>query len=393
MASLSEPASFIQVWLARKVQGVVSPDYACPKASVATFRYKISNSAVKAKEANINSGCLLTMPLELRSDTSSMYCMILYGNIPGQRNVTLTFTKITSSEKWVILNGVFSIGPSGRLYCKKFPVPPTGVYEVILRNSKDILHDPVNVTVLENKITMIQTDKPIYKAGQKVRFRVLTLLTSSKLRTSQIRSIFIRNSGWGLVAQYLNLTTNGILQMEFQIHKEASEGYWRIEVNLDEDVKVIQKITVQPINRFKVIIESPSYILPSDKIISGRVCSRYFSGEYVTGKLFLEFCRMYKKHITNNPIHPCYRFKVRVIVTKPDGTRASWKKIVVTAKSWEHSQYFSRNFITNKYGEIDFALCGDITEVTSMRISAQAKVWEKDENVSTNIKISSSMNF
>ncbi|GFO17834.1 alpha-2-macroglobulin-like protein, partial [Plakobranchus ocellatus] len=287
------------------------------------------------------------------------------------------------------------------------------------------------------------------------KFKVLTLLSSLKPIPSQIYSVDIRNNYLLMVKRYLNLTTKGILLLEFQLDKKAKPGFWRIIVNLDNKVKASAKITVKEYypNRFEINIDSPSYILQSEKIMSGRVCSRYFSGEYVTGQLSLEFCRMSETLAASKSIHPCYHIEVRlhgcytfsmntdllrtenvftmlkiranvtadktgvmlsktktvteesekifdirlydytngifkpglpyygkVIVTKPNGTRVARKKIVVTAKSWELFFHFSRHFITDKRGEVDFALCDDITEVTNMRISAQSIKSKQDEN-------------
>ncbi|GFN84510.1 alpha-2-macroglobulin-like protein [Plakobranchus ocellatus] len=136
--------------------------------------------------AYARSGYLLTLPLVLRSDTTSQFCMILYEDTPGQRNVTLTFTEIITGEKWVILMYSLTIG---LLRCEEFPVPPPGIHEVILRNSTDILHDPFKVTVLDNKITLIQTDKAMYRFGETVRIRIITMFTTMMPRTGQSNTV------------------------------------------------------------------------------------------------------------------------------------------------------------------------------------------------------------
>ena len=58
--------------------------------------------------------------------------------------------------------------PPGQQSCRDFSVPPPGEYRLLVTNSTAILHDAVKVTVLDSKIiTLVQTDKPMYKPGQK----------------------------------------------------------------------------------------------------------------------------------------------------------------------------------------------------------------------------------
>ncbi|GFO06914.1 craniofacial development protein 2-like protein [Plakobranchus ocellatus] len=86
----------------------------------------------------------------------------------------------------------------------------------------------------------------------------------------------------------------------------------------------------------------------------------------------------------------------KVKVTKLDGIPASGETIEVTAISINSSLHFSRNFTTGESGEIEFALCGGLAAVTSMKISAQSPRFKipdsATEDVSTNFKISISMN-
>ncbi|GFO49784.1 alpha-2-macroglobulin-like protein [Plakobranchus ocellatus] len=247
--------------------------------------------------AYCRDGYLLTMPLVLRGDTWTQTCMILYGNTPGEREVTLSFSKVSGGERWVILDDVFTIG---RLHCEDFMVPPPGHYKVILSNYTGNLHDPVKVIVLDNKlISLVQTDKSVYKPGQKVRFQILTMLTTMMPRTGPIHSVYIRDSNGSRVKQYLNLTTRGIISLDFQLGKEAKEGEWKIEVNLEKSdgtkrQKTVVKFTVKKYvpTLFDVKIELPSDTLWYHKIVHGRVCARYTNGKPVIGNLSLDVeCR------------------------------------------------------------------------------------------------------
>ncbi|GFO15937.1 alpha-2-macroglobulin-like protein, partial [Plakobranchus ocellatus] len=169
------------------------------------------------------------------------------------------------------------------------------------------------MTLLDNKLSIIQTDKPIYRHGEKVRFWILTLWSSMIPRPLRIHSIYIKDPNHTRVKQYLNLVTHGIISLEFPLHVEFLTGEWKIEVNLDQNKTVIEKFTVKHYdpNQMEIMIEPPPYILQSDKNISGRVCSSFLDGEPVTGNLSLDVCwsTRIKSH---DSTFPCYPMKVQL---------------------------------------------------------------------------------
>ncbi|GFO36282.1 alpha-2-macroglobulin-like protein [Plakobranchus ocellatus] len=109
-------------------------------------------------------GFLLTMPPDMRGDTKFNYCIILYGNTPGKRYITLILSKLTTGEMMFLENDLVMIG---RLHCKEHLLPSPGDYKFTLSNVTGNLHDPVKITLLDSTVTLIQTDKPIYRPGEK----------------------------------------------------------------------------------------------------------------------------------------------------------------------------------------------------------------------------------
>ncbi|GFN97880.1 histone-lysine N-methyltransferase SETMAR [Plakobranchus ocellatus] len=143
-------------------------------------------------------GYLLTMPLVMRGDTWTQACMILYGTTPGEREVELTFSKVSAGEEWALFHEVFTIG---RLRCVEFMVPPPGHYKVILSNRSGNLHDPVKVTVLVNKpMTVVQTDKPAYKPGEKENI-------DEKITKKKAKNVDNCTHGSRLVLKFCNACT------------------------------------------------------------------------------------------------------------------------------------------------------------------------------------------
>ncbi|GFO36293.1 histone-lysine N-methyltransferase SETMAR [Plakobranchus ocellatus] len=110
-------------------------------------------------------GFIMTMPLVLRSNTPASFCIIMHGTIGGQRPLTLAFTTVQGGKKLATITRNITIDV---LYCGELLLPPPGYYKFTVHNSWWRIHDdPVKVTVLDSDLILIQTDKPIYKPGEK----------------------------------------------------------------------------------------------------------------------------------------------------------------------------------------------------------------------------------
>ncbi|GFN97886.1 Zinc finger protein [Plakobranchus ocellatus] len=75
-------------------------------------------------------------------------------------------------------------------------------------------------------------------------------MLNMKPKTRQIHSSYIKNSNGLRVKQYLNMTTRGILLLEFQLGDKVKGGDWEIEVNLDNVTKKIVKFKVEDYRTF-----------------------------------------------------------------------------------------------------------------------------------------------
>ncbi|GFO05742.1 alpha-2-macroglobulin-like protein, partial [Plakobranchus ocellatus] len=367
-------------------------------------------------------GFILTMPVVMRNNTMTRYCVIPYEIGAIVRFLSLTIKGVRSDYHENIFHGGLI---AGRLNCKRFLAPPRpGDYKMTITERGNSLRDPVKFVVIDGHLTLIHTDKPQYQPGKKVRFRVLTLFPSLIPKSVQIHSVHIKDPNDVTVKQYLDLATRGIESLDFQLDKEAMLGNWKIEVNNGKEVKATESFSVKG---------------------HGRVCGRYLSGKPVEGYLSLTFCWHAPRppescYSETRRIHGCYNFvhhartvrnanyyfvrmvanitdvktgitltqrypgqkertqetlKIRlddysngfikpglpflgkVTVTKLDGTPASREKIVVTGIIRDISFYkFSKEFTTDESGEIEFALCGNLTEVINVKISAHSTRFE-----------------
>ncbi|CAG5115610.1 unnamed protein product, partial [Candidula unifasciata] len=403
-------------------------------------------------------GFIFTMPNTLRYGSTSEFCLTLHGDSQSQ-NVTMTLVK--DGQNALEVHDTF---PVGKHKCKKFQVPKPDEYSLLLANDDGVMHDEVAVSVLGDKLlTLVQTDKPIYKPGQKVKFRVLTLMSNLKPRIGKIKSIFVIDPNDIRVKQYLNVETKGISSLEFQLAAEAKLGKWKIEILVDEadeqhrqytfgDFEVMEYV----LPRFEVEIIPPPYILANQESAEAKVCAKYTYGKNVSGFLDVDVCwsafygpplpcikevvkisgchifsfaiadvvkRSYHFHAyelqikasvtedgtgavvnaskngpswtdiplkmqlddyTNGFFKPGLPYYGQVTVMNLDGTPAGGESITITASDMNNNLKFSKTFISDRYGIVEFSLCRSFTEdSTSISIEAAAEKYTSVEGLNT----------
>ncbi|XP_066566824.1 alpha-2-macroglobulin-like isoform X3 [Amia ocellicauda] len=143
------------------------------------------------------------------------------------------------------------------------------------------------------KLMIIQTDKPIYKPGQKVRFRIVSLSEDFAPILASYSTVEIRDPENNRIAQWLNQTSDrSILDLSHQLNSEAKLGRYSLTVwnsdGLRDEIQFTVKEYVLP--KFEVTVTGPSMVTVLDTEAKVQVCARYTYGKPVSGRVQIELC-------------------------------------------------------------------------------------------------------
>ncbi|XP_070508206.1 CD109 antigen-like [Chironomus tepperi] len=128
----------------------------------------------------------------------------------------------------------------------------------------------------------IQTDKAIYKPGEKVQFRVLVLNADTKPFPTTSVDIFITDGSNNRIKQYENIFfRRGVYRQSLQLSDEPVLGNWMIHVKVDgkdpETIKVFE-VAKYVLPKFEVTVVTKSKIYYDHDIIVS------YSAKYTYGK-------------------------------------------------------------------------------------------------------------
>ncbi|XP_063614627.1 murinoglobulin-2-like [Penaeus indicus] len=170
--------------------------------------------------------------------------------------------------------------------------------------------------------TFIQTDKYIYKPGQNVQFRILTVAGPFlKISTETYPLIWVETPSSSRIAQWTNVENSaGLIHQTFKLADEPEEGTYRIKVQAkDGGPSTTKEFKVEEyvLPRFEVTVVPPKYILRTDTEFTFTVCAKYTFGQPVKGNVTLviendgwRFTR--KKHTVTSELSGCKEIKVLV---------------------------------------------------------------------------------
>ncbi|XP_038076709.1 CD109 antigen-like [Patiria miniata] len=140
-----------------------------------------------------------------------------------------------------------------------------------------------------NSETFIETDKPMYKPGQKVQFRVLTLLSDLRPDLTEVSKIWIEAPAGIHMAQWLSVkTVDGLIDLSMPMSTDPPMGEWKIKVR-HHDREFTQTFTVGEyvLPKFEVMIKGPDYVLAPGGEEDIMVCGKYTHGQPVRGSIKL----------------------------------------------------------------------------------------------------------
>lgn len=187
--------------------------------------------------------------------------------------------KVTSAGQTVSGNGTVT-----------FSVPKDveeGKYEVQVKGTG--FTDKALVTVEESYLAFVETDKPIYKPGQIINIRVLTLDPELKPISEPATVEVLDSKGIKIFRTEVNTDEYGMSTLELPISSEPNLGVWKINVVTEKsknqlDVHVEEYV----LPKYEISVELPKeWFLVSERI-TGKIKAEYSFGKPVEGELRIE---------------------------------------------------------------------------------------------------------
>lgn len=169
--------------------------------------------------------------------------------------------------------------------------------EILFSNSTRLSFETKRMTVF------IQTDKPLYKPKQEVKFRVITLFADFKPYKTSL-NILIKDPKSNLIQQWLSEQGDlGVVSKTFQLSSHPILGDWTIQVQVnDQTYHQLFQVSEYVLPKFEVALQTPLYCSLTSKSLNGTVTAKYTYGKPVKGDVTLTFLPLsfwgVKKNIT-----------------------------------------------------------------------------------------------
>uniref|UniRef100_A0A8D0FT82 CD109 antigen n=1 Tax=Strix occidentalis caurina TaxID=311401 RepID=A0A8D0FT82_STROC len=225
---------------------------------------------------------LVAVPWNIRPGANVTVGVTLLPDSPAQ--VTVRGEVIRDNE--TILSGEMVFEKDFAFY-HKYLLPlnsASGNYELLVEGHADgrrIFSNHTSLMYMSKSISVfIQTDKSMYKPGQDVMFRVVTVYPDLKPYKASL-NIYIRDPRKKLIQQWLMEEGDlGVVSKKFQLSMNPPLGDWSIEVEVNVMLSVIF-FSVLP--KFDVIITTPLYYSLREEDVTGVVTAKYTYGKPVKG--------------------------------------------------------------------------------------------------------------
>ncbi|XP_035289151.1 alpha-2-macroglobulin-like [Anguilla anguilla] len=181
--------------------------------------------------------------------------------------------------------------------CVKFQVPPVNTETVAtahasIKGEEMSLSKKTKILIKpSSSITIIQTDKPIYKPGQTIKFRIVSLDSSFLLHEEMYQTVELQDPNSNRIAQWLNQSiTTGILDLSHPTTLEAKHGIYTISAWTKRGIKTTQtfEIIEYVLPKFEVTVHLPHVIF--DRKAPVKICGKYTYGKPVLGSVKAKVC-------------------------------------------------------------------------------------------------------
>ncbi|XP_042342251.1 alpha-2-macroglobulin-like protein 1 isoform X2 [Plectropomus leopardus] len=143
-------------------------------------------------------------------------------------------------------------------------------------------------------IHIIQTDKPIYKPGQTVQFRIASMDANFIPVGRTYKVVELQDPNSNRIAQWLDKTiVSGILDLSHPMIPEAVQGSYTIRATTNKGEQISHSFDIKEyvLPKYEVKVHLPSVITILDQEATFQICGKYTYGKPVIGSVKATFCR------------------------------------------------------------------------------------------------------
>ncbi|XP_053548783.1 alpha-2-macroglobulin [Bombina bombina] len=231
-------------------------------------------------------------PSQIRFPGPELACLHLEG---AKEAGTIQVTLQNKNRNTTLIERSFQQEPL--FNCESFQVPPpsssqdeVAFIDVTIRTSGEHINKQSKVLLMtERHKTLIQTDKAVYKPGQTVKFRVISLKESLQPNNIPFPVIELQDPGKNRIGQWLNVTPQqGIADHSFPLSSEPTLGEYSIRL-----ANTVHSFTVEEyvLPKFEVTLQFPKVLMFFSEYVHIQICGRYTYGKPVQGTFICNICR------------------------------------------------------------------------------------------------------
>ncbi|NXM80364.1 A2MG protein, partial [Oenanthe oenanthe] len=207
------------------------------------------------------------------------------------------------SEKDVFTCIPFSL-PKSRI-----PLPDMFLTVTVKGNTLQFSSRKLVAVQNSESLVFIQTDKPIYKPGQTVLFRIVSL--DEEFRPVNEMVSMILDPKKNRLYQWTNVELEmGFIQLFFNLTSEPLQGTYTVVAQKASGKTVRHSFSVEEyvLPKFEVTVKMPKMISILDEELKVTVCGLYTFGKPVPGLVSFRVCREYERAATS-----CYGEEARAV--------------------------------------------------------------------------------
>ncbi|KAK2537741.1 hypothetical protein Q9233_002591 [Columba guinea] len=246
---------------------------------------------------------MVLLPFLIHTDSSEKVCVQL---THLNESVTLSAILEYQGENRSLIDDVMS--EKDVFTCIPFSLPKSNstsvaFLTVVVKGATLRFRSRKSVLVKNSEsLVFVQTDKPIYKPGQTVLFRIVSLDKDFYPLNEKFPFVYVQDPQRNRVYQWQGVELEtGLTQLSFPLTSDPIQGSYKIVVQKSFSYHVEHSFRVKEyvLPKYEVLVKLPKMITIKEKELPVSVCGLYTYGKPVPGLVNVQVCRKFSHSASN----------------------------------------------------------------------------------------------